>query len=126
MPLSNAQTVGLISGLGQSNSPKVLNLHFADDTLLFLEANTTMVEHLKFLLLGFELLSGLKINFSKSTLVPLNIQQSLATNLANQLGCSISSLPITYLGLPLHWKKLNVNDWQPLVAKIENKLQTWK
>lgn len=85
-----------------------------------------MVEHLKFLLLGFESTSGLKINFSKSALVPLNISNTLACSLSNQLGCQITSLPITYLGVPLHWKRLNSSDWQPLPTKIENKLQTRK
>lgn len=63
--LSRAQSAGLISGLGTfPNSLKILNLHFADDTLLFLEANPTIVGNLKFILLDFESLSGLKINFN--------------------------------------------------------------
>lgn len=125
--LSRTQTAGLISGLGLfPNNFKILNLHFADDTLLFLETKPTMIEHLKFLLLGFESLSGLKINFDKSALVPLNISQELANSLSSQLGCQLTSLPITYLGVPLHWKKLNTSDWQPLISKIEKKLQSWK
>lgn len=99
--LSNAQSSGFISGLGHSTS-KTLNLHFADDTLLFLEAKPLMIEHLKYLLIGFEHLSGLKINFHKSALVPLNITQELASTLASQIGCQLSTLPITYLGVPLH------------------------
>lgn len=117
----------MISGLGSfQNITKVLNLYFADDTLVFLEANPLMVENLKFLLIGFESLSGLKVNFHKSALVPLNISSDLANNLTVQLGCQLSSLPITYLGVPLHWKKLSTSDWQPLITKIENRLQTWK
>lgn len=99
--LQKAQSANLLTGLGNS-SRKTLNLHFADDTLIFLEANPWMVENLKFLLLGFESLSGLKINFHKSALVPLNISNNLATSLANQLGCQLSTLPITYLRVPLH------------------------
>lgn len=85
-----------------------------------------MIEHLKHLLIGFEHLSGLKINFHKSALVPLNITQELASTLASQLGCQLSTLPIIYLGVPLHWKKLRTSDWEPLVSKIENRLQSWK
>ena len=59
-------------------------------------------------------------------MIPLNISPSLASSLASQLGCNIAALPITYLGVPLHWKKLSPSDWQPLISKIENKLQTWK
>lgn len=71
--LSNAQHMGRIKGLGHfPNDSKILNLYFADDTLIFLEADPLMVENLKFLLLGFQEVSGLKINFEKSSLVPLN------------------------------------------------------
>ena len=59
-------------------------------------------------------------------MIPLNISNSLASSLANQLGCKLAVLPITYLGVPLHWKTLRISDWMPLVEKIENKLQTWK
>lgn len=38
----------------------------------------------------------------------------------------MSYLPITYLGIPLHWKKLTFNDWLPLVHKIEKKIDSWK
>lgn len=101
-------------------------INFADDTLIFLEADPKMVEYLKFLLIGFESLSGLTINFNKSALIPLNISNTLATTLLEQLGYQLSSLPMTYLGVPLHWKRLAYSDWQPLITKIENKLQTWK
>ena len=81
-----------------------------------------MVENLKFLLLDFESLSGLKINLDKSALVAFNISNDLASSLAQQLGCTLTSLPIMYLGVPLHWKQLSVFDWSPLVDKIEKKI----
>lgn len=94
--LSKTQVAGKIQGLGTFNGvDKVLNLHFADDTLLFLEADPYMVENLKYLFLGFESLSSLKINFDKSVLLALNISHSLATSLSQQLGCFLSSFPIT-------------------------------
>lgn len=42
------------------------------------------------------------------------------------LECKLDQLPITYLGIPLYWKKLNYNDWMPLINKIEKKLNSWK
>jgi hypothetical protein len=49
-------------------------------------------------------MSGLKINFTKSELISLNISNQDRHHLANILGCKVSTLPITYLGTPLHWK----------------------
>ena len=96
--LTNAQSAGFIQGLGNlPTAHQILNLHFADDTLIFIQADPYYIENLKFLLLGFENLSGLTINFEKSSLVPLNLNPLEAQQFATQLGCNLSSLPITYL-----------------------------
>jgi Reverse transcriptase (RNA-dependent DNA polymerase) len=84
----------------------ILNLHFADDTLLFLETKAEYIEVLKWILVAFEDLSGLKINFDKCEMVPLNISDEEGYNLAQILGCKISHLPITYLRVSLHNKTL--------------------
>jgi hypothetical protein len=49
----------------------VLHLLFADGTLIFCEANCEQLRNLKCLFLCFEAVSGLKINFSKSKIVPI-------------------------------------------------------
>lgn len=117
----------ILRGLGNFNVGQcVLNLNFADDTLIFLQADLQMIEALKILLIGFENLSGLKINFSKSEIVPLNLIEEEGQQIAAILGCKLVSLPITYLGLPLHWKKLGINDWNILIGKMEKKLDCWK
>jgi hypothetical protein len=84
----------------------LINLYFADDTLLFLEAKPHYIEVLKWILVAFEDLSDLKINFDKCKMVPLNIFFEEGANLVDILECKISSLSITYLGVPLHFKKL--------------------
>jgi hypothetical protein len=61
-------------------------LYFADDTLLFLEANEHYIESLKWILIAFEDLSGLKINFEKYEMILLNIFNDLGLSLANSLG----------------------------------------
>jgi hypothetical protein len=55
-------------------------------------------------------MSGLKINFTKSELIPLNISTQEGQQYANILGCKVGTLPLTYLGTPLHWKKLKIHD----------------
>lgn len=109
--LQSIQKAGIISGLG--NFPSVgpiLNLQFVDNTLLFLKAEPKMIEALKLYLLAFENLSGMKINFSKSVMVLLNLTDLEGQQLAQIFCCDISSLPITYLGLPLHYKKPSLTD----------------
>jgi hypothetical protein len=69
-----------------------------------------MVVALKLLLAGFENMSSLNINYSKSELIPLNLSDDEDNHLAEILGCKIGSLPIKYLVVPLHWKKLRNRD----------------
>jgi hypothetical protein len=85
----------LLQGLGHFTShDKILNLHFADDTLLFLRADRKMIITLRWLLLCFENLSGMKINFDKSEMVPLNISEEEGVALAGLLECKVVHLPI--------------------------------
>ena len=50
-----------------------------------------------------EQISGMKINFHKSELIPLNVEDELAHCLAHLFGCPIGTPPIKYLGVPLHF-----------------------
>ena len=59
-----------------------MNLHFADDTLLFLKADKEILLHIKWLLLAFENVSGLKINYDKSEMFPLNLSDLECEELA--------------------------------------------
>jgi hypothetical protein len=51
----------------------VSHLQYADDTLLIGEASVTNLWTLKAILRGFEMASGLKINFWKSCLLGVNV-----------------------------------------------------
>lgn len=112
-----------IKGLGTFENGKcMLNLNFADDTLIILKADCKMTEALKLLLIGFEQLSGLKINFFKSEMIPLNLDDLERVNLASILECKTSNLPITYLGILLQWRRLKMEEWDIVINKIQNKL----
>jgi hypothetical protein len=74
------------------------------------------------LLQTFATSSGLRVNYSKSMMVPINIGDHKMDILANTLGCSIGSMPFTYLGLPLGTTKPKVIDFLPLISKCERRL----
>lgn len=65
----------------------------------------------------------LKINFFKSEIVPLKLEETKSQQIANILDYKLTSLPIIYLGLPLHWKKILYSDWNILISKIEKKIR---
>jgi hypothetical protein len=94
--------------------------------LLFLEATDYNIHILRWLLIGFENLSGLKFNYAKCEIIPPNITKEMGAHLVSLFECKVGHLPISYLGILLHWKKLSVQDWNFLIEKIEHKLQGWK
>lgn len=125
--LQKLQSAGILSGLGNFGPlGPVLNLQFADDTLLFLKAEPKIIEALKLHLIAFENLSGMKINYAKSEMVPLNLNPAEGEVLASIFGCKTAKLPLTYLGLPLHFKKPSIKDWQVVIDKITSRIQGWK
>ncbi|XP_035547425.1 uncharacterized protein LOC118348939 [Juglans regia] len=97
------------------------HLLFADDTLIFYEVDQNQLRALKALLLCFEAASGLKVNFDKSELVPVE-NVSNTRQLASILGCKVAALPITYLGLPLGAATRASSIWDSVIEKIGRKL----
>jgi hypothetical protein len=76
---------------------------------------------LKGLLQSFSDSIGLKINFQKSFLVPINTDVEKALHLANTIGCRVGTMPFTYLGLPLGTTRPSLEDFLPLINKIERR-----
>lgn len=104
--LVKASRNNILEGLfPSSNSAGIISMQYADGTLLLLSNNTSHARNLKWLLSCFEQLSGMRINFHKCDLVPININEDDANIFAQILGCKLSEFPIKYLGAPFHHRK---------------------
>ena len=97
-------------------------VQYADDTLLILPGDARTLFNLKCLLRSFSDSSGLHVNFGKSFLVPINLIDEKDIHLARTFGCSIGTMPFTYLGLPLGITKPTLQEFTPLLTKIEKRL----
>jgi hypothetical protein len=72
--MQKAPGVGLIKGLATDLVPGgVISLQCTYDSILFLENDVAYARNLKYILTCFELISGMRINYSRSELVPINI-----------------------------------------------------
>ena len=68
----------MIKGIGENQDiSHILNLQFADDTLSFSRIQRENITSLKFILYSYELLSGLKISFEKSTMIGIELFQKV-------------------------------------------------
>ncbi|KAG6703329.1 hypothetical protein I3842_07G078600 [Carya illinoinensis] len=93
--------------------------------LIFCEPDLDHIRSLRALLLCFEAVFGLKVNLSKSEIVQVGAVDNLS-DLADFLGCKVSSLPMKYLDLPLGLLHKSKVMWDEIVEKIECKLAGWK
>jgi len=89
----SAQTV-------RGDALEVIHLLYANDSLVLCEAEEIQIRHLRAILTIFEGISGLHVNWNKSSLFPIN-QVDNMQSLAETLGCQVASLPTKYLGMPL-------------------------
>lgn len=94
-------------------------MQYADDTLIIMQASSLQLLCLKALLQTFYQATGLRVNFSKSCLIPINISDSdhRAEVLAGTLGCSIGKFPFTYLGLPVGTARPKIRDLMPIIDR---------
>jgi hypothetical protein len=103
----------------------VSHLQYADDTLCIGEASVDNLWALKAILRGFERASGLRVNFWKSSLLGVNIDDNFMEMACNFLNCIRGVFPFHYLGLPVGANPRRLSTWEPMVEKIRRKLNSW-
>lgn len=91
---------------------------FANDTLIFCDANLSQLVKLHGILSMFEAVSELKINLGKSELVLVGDMNNMG-ELVALLGCRQALLPVKYLDLLLGAKFKERTIWNPILEKLE-------
>ena len=125
--LTRAATGGHITPVSSHLAPNgISHLQYADATIIMVELNDDSITHLKFLLLCFEALSGLKINFAKSEVIVTGVSDAEAQRVAHLLNCSLGSFPFKYLGLQISPHKLLAKDFALVVSKVGNNVLPWR
>ena len=76
-------------------------------------------------LILFQDLSSLKVNFSKSMLVGVNVTGSWLAEAALILNCKVGYIPFMYPGLPIGGNARRLNVWDPLIKRINTRLPGW-
>lgn len=84
------------------------------------------VETIKRILRCFEILSGLKINYHKSVIAGIRVEEVMLQSFASRLNYAHQRLPFKYLGLPLGANPGRSSTWKPILDKFKQKLPTWK
>jgi len=101
-------------------------LQFTDDTVFLCEDSYNNVVTLKAILRGFEVASGLKINFYKSKLAGINVLRHNMACYTKTLNCAQMSISFKYLGLEVGGNPRKKKFWDPVVNNLKARLNVWK
>lgn len=99
---------------------------YADDAVVFTRPDKQELQTVQSILQCFGQATGMITNLTKSEVYAircdnLDLQEILPPFLAQQ-----KNFPCTYLGLPLHIRKLRKMDVQPLIDRFSARLPKWK
>ncbi|GKV25736.1 hypothetical protein SLEP1_g35131 [Rubroshorea leprosula] len=122
-----AETEGMLHGPAVGNKGLTVSLfQFADDTVILGNADSENIFAVKTILRCFELMSGLRINFSKSSVVGYNVSERWIKGAASVLHCGVGETSFMYFGLPVGGKIRCTKMWEPVLKKFRAKLAVWK
>ncbi|CAJ2637549.1 unnamed protein product [Trifolium pratense] len=108
--------------IGGQGSIAMSHLQFADDTLLMRVKSWANVRALRAVLVLFETMSVLKVNFNKSMLVGINVPDSWLGEAASALCCKVGKIPFLYLGLQIGGDPRRLVFWESVLTHIKNRL----
>ena len=101
-------------------------LQYADDTTFFIQGSWAAAHTLSTMMDIFSDFSGLQLNRAKSSFIGFGLSQEELAGCSRILATPIGTLPIRYLGVPLVDRRLRIQDWHPVIEKVETRLAGWR
>jgi hypothetical protein len=80
---------------------------------------------IKTVLRSFEIVSGLKVNFYKSKLYGINLEDNFMSAASSFLHCGVDSIPFRFLGIPVGANPRRKATWYPVLESMKNRLSAW-
>lgn len=99
------------------------NTHYVPTTIIIIEKEDLCLANLKFILLCFEAMPGLKINLDKSEAMVLGCTPNAQVRIANLVNCKLGNFPIKYLGIPISPFKLTAAGF--ILSVLGNRVARW-
>lgn len=96
---TSATASGLFEGYSVNGGEVVKLLQFADDTMVIWKRSWKNLWVIKLIFRGFELLLGLKLNYFKSKVIGVNVEESVLEAASQFLCCKREKHPFKFLGI---------------------------
>ena len=123
----DAKRRGLFEGIKIAANLNITHLLFVDDILIFCNGSIREEAILSELLTLFCKATGMQINFQKSTITTLNLEEEVLRTFLELFPFQHFSLDdgIKYLGFRLKPNCYKKEDWNWLLAKLEARVNNW-
>ncbi|KAK4283978.1 hypothetical protein QN277_000873 [Acacia crassicarpa] len=107
--------------------PPIYHLFFADDIVLFVEADVNQAAEVRHCLDNFFMALSLKVNAAKTRVFfSKNVNHIRRMELCSMLGFQVTPDLGKYLGVPLYHKRVMKGSYKGIFDKVRNKLSGWK
>jgi hypothetical protein len=125
--LTRANHTGWIQGLvPHLVDGGLTHLQYADDTVVLLHYSPENLQNVRLILTCYEAMSGMKINFEKSEIFTVGLDDEEQHRAMSALNCKLGTFPMKYLGLPVSVAKISKAQLSYVGGKIEKRLGTWQ
>ncbi|KAJ0561825.1 putative RNA-directed DNA polymerase [Helianthus annuus] len=122
-----ACSIGLFDGIKcETHGPVLSHFMYADDVIFIGEWSSRNALNLNRILRCFYLVSGLRVNLSKSSIYGVGVDEGEVHAMASILRCKIGSFPFKHLGLQVGANMNLVKNWKPVVDIFKKRLSVWK
>jgi hypothetical protein len=103
----------------------ISHLQFADDTLIVSDKSWANIKAIKPLLILFEMVSRPKVNFYKSMLVDVNVDDNWLFDASMEMNCKIGHLILLWLPLIEEIRK-RLSGWEIMCLSLDGRLVLFK
>ncbi|WRX28178.1 Reverse transcriptase domain - like 10 [Theobroma cacao] len=105
----------------------ISNISFADDIVIFTNGSRSALQKILSFLQEYEQVSGQQVNHQKSCFITANgCPLSRRQIISHTTGFQHKTLPVTYLGAPLHKGPKKVLLFYFLISKIRDRISGWE
>ncbi|XP_058776602.1 uncharacterized protein LOC131650919 [Vicia villosa] len=124
--MKNAVSIRGFWGFHFSDSIRFELLQFADDTTIICDGLWNNLWCIKAILRGFELVSGLRINFNKGKAFGINICEDFLLAASAFSPCGIKQIPFSFLVIPVGENHRRKAIWSIIISKLNSRLSLWR
>lgn len=101
-------------------------LSFVDDVIILCEGSCSNLWSIKVILRGLELILDLRVNFFKSNIYGVNVNNCFLQSTSIFMRCYINKLPFKFMGVQVESSPRRASLWKNVIENVRVRFSSWK